>query len=87
MGQGSDMDRQEQLKSYSTAELVAELRRRKEELESGIALLAEPRDSSARNSKMSAAKAEYWKPWHDYKRSNPDATLAEWRRALKRGKK
>lgn len=26
----------------------------------------------------------YWKRWHDYKQTNPNATVAEWRRSLER---
>jgi len=80
------MDQSEQLKKFSTAELIEELRRRKAELDAGISMLAGDADGP-RNSRMSQAKAAYWREWHEFKESHPDATVEQWRRAQKRTKK
>ena len=80
------MDRVDQLKAFTTAELIEELRRRKEELEAGISLLTGSA-TPVRNSKMSEAKAAYWQAWHEYKAAHPDATVEQWRRAQKRSTK
>lgn len=75
------MDRLKQLEAYSTRELIDELMRRKGELDSGMAILAESNRRGVKYSRKSAAKAAYWKDWHDYKGAHPAATLKQWRRS------
>jgi len=79
------MDRLTQLQSYTVRELVDELKRRIAELDEARALLAgtEP----VKHSRMSEAKAEYWRGWREYKVAHPDATVEQWRRAQKRNAK
>lgn len=77
------MDRLEQLKSYTVPELVAELRRRIAELDEARTLLALTGDPG-KKSRMSEAKAAYWRGWHEYRAAHPDATVDEWRRSQKR---
>jgi hypothetical protein len=81
------MDRMGQLKMYSIAELVGELKRRKDELDSALAMFAGPGSTTIRNSRMSEAKARYWAEWHEYKATHPDATVEQWRRSQKRSAK
>jgi hypothetical protein len=80
------MDRLTQLQSYTVRELVDELKRRIAELDEARALLAGTEDGP-KNSKMSQAKAEYWRDWRRYKAEHPDATVEQWRRAQKRNAK
>lgn len=77
------MDRIEQLKAFTTSELIEELRRRKAELDAGISSLTGSA-GQAKNSRMSEAKAAYWQEWHQYKAAHPEATVEQWRRAHKR---
>lgn len=77
------MDRLTQLQSYTVRELVDELKRRIAELDEARALLAGTEDVP-KNSRMSQAKAEYWRGWREYKAAHPDATVEQWRRAQKR---
>lgn len=78
------MDRLAQLQTYSVRELVDELKRRKDELDSALAMFAGPGAQTVRNSKMSEAKAAYWRGWHEYRAAHPDATVTDWRRSRKR---
>lgn len=80
------MDRLQHLQTYTVQELVSELRRRIAELDEARALLAGT-ESGPKNSRMSQAKAEYWREWREYKAAHPDATVEQWRRAQKRNAK
>lgn len=81
------MDRTEQLRSYSVRELVGELKRRKAELDGAVAEFAgSVIDGGAKNPRMSEAKAQYWRSWHLYKEQHPASSVAEWRKARRRGK-
>lgn len=77
------MDRLKQLETYSTPELIAELRRRMDELDEARALLGGSGTGSVKNPAMSSAKAAYWKAWHQYRAAHPAATVAEWRKGQK----
>ena len=78
-----NVDRQKQLGSFTVGELVAELQRRKAELDEALALLTLPGadGDEAKNPRMSEAKAAYWAEWHQYRAAHPDATVAEWRKS------
>lgn len=69
------------LETYSTRELVAELKRRMAELDEARALLGG--NSSGKNPRISGAKLAYWSAWHKYRAEHPEATIEEWRK-LKR---
>lgn len=81
------MDRLKQLESYTVRELVDELKRRKDELDAALAIITGTGDSPVKNSRMSEAKAAYWKEWHEFKKTHPDSTVDQWRRSQKRGSK
>jgi ribosomal protein L29 len=81
------MDRTEQLRSYSVRELVDELKRRKAELDGAVAEFTTAAGASAKNPRMSEAKAEYWRAWRAYKAQHPNASASEWRKSLKKGKR
>jgi len=78
------MDRLKQLEAYTDRELVDELKRRIAILDEARALLGGSVGPTAKNPKMSEAKAAYWREWREYKAAHPDATLEQWRRAQKR---
>jgi hypothetical protein len=79
------MDRQKQLESFTTDELATELKRRFAEMDRHRAeLFGAPSGTSAKNPRMSEAKAAYWQEWREYKAAHPDATLEQWRRSQKR---
>ena len=85
------MPRSKQLESYSTAELVQELKRRFAEVENAKALLAGQethglRSVTGKDPKRSASKAAYWKDWHAYKAKHPTATVELWRAHQRKGK-
>lgn len=80
------VDRLEQLKNYTLPELVAEVKRRIAEADAARAVIGGT-GKRAKYSKMSEAKAEYWREWHEYKESHPDSTVEQWRRAQKRSKR
>lgn len=80
------MDRLKLLGEYTVGELVDELKRRKDELDGALASIPGPSGNAPKNTRMSQAKAAYWKAWHSYKGQHPNATVAEWRKAKKRGK-
>jgi CHAD domain-containing protein len=80
------MDRLAQLKNYSLSELVAEVKRRIAEADTARAVILGPVLMRS-HPKMSEAKAAYWRAWHEYKVTHPDARVEQWRRAQKRAKK
>ena len=82
-------DRLKQLETYTTRELIEELRRRITELDEARALLGpSPSVASAtKNPKISTAKAKYWFAWHEYKNTHPNATVTDWRKAQKQPRK
>ena len=77
------MDRIEQLRTYTVQELVGELKRRKDELDSALSLFVTT-GAQVRNPRKSEAKAAYWREWHEYHAAHPDATVGDWRKAKKR---
>lgn len=79
------MDRLERLRDYTDAELLEELnRRRAEYLDRARAISGGFDGQSGVYPRKSEAKARYWAQWKAYKAQHPDATIAEWRRSLKR---
>jgi hypothetical protein len=82
------MENKNKLESFSTTELVNELRRRIAELDEARALLSGAgASSSTKNPRISASKAEYWAAWHSYKSAHPGATVTEWRKSQKAQRK
>ena len=82
------VDRIERLREYTDTELLEELNRRLVEYQDRMDAIRDGMSPApGKYFAKSQAKAEYWKPWHQFKAAHPDATLAEWRRALKRSKK
>lgn len=75
-------DRLKALEAYTVRELVDELKRRKDELDDALSAIGSRSD--AKNTRMSEAKAAYWRGWHAYRSEHPNATVAEWRKAQKR---
>lgn len=78
------MDNKNKIESFTTSELIAELRRRFAEMdEARTLLLGAGSSSSTKSPRISSVKKDYWKPWHEYKSAHPGATLAEWRKSQK----
>jgi hypothetical protein len=75
------MDKPKLLTEFTTAELTGELQRRIAELDRARVLLMLP--STGKNPRVSAAKTQYWKAWHEYSAAHPGATVAEWRKSQK----
>jgi len=75
------MDQVKKLETYSTRELIDELKLRIAELDEARALLAGtlPSPAAGKNPKLSAAKVEYWKSWWEYKAAHPIASVEDWR--------
>jgi len=75
------------LESFTTMELVQELKRRLDELDQARALLlGSSAQVSGKNPRLSGAKAAYWKDWHDYKAQHLNATVEEWRKSQRKGR-
>lgn len=82
------MDRLRALESYTDDELLDEInRRRREALQRAEKLALGTGDGSGKYARKSEAKATYWREWHAYKEQHPDATVAAWRKAQRRGTK
>lgn len=82
------MEHTKQLEGFTTRELVEELRRRIAELDEARALLSGAGQASTpKNLKISSAKSEYWRAWHQYRAVHPSASVAEWRKSLKSPKR
>lgn len=75
-------NRQKQLEAFTDDELVSEIKRRFALLSGALGPVG-----SAKNPRMSEAKAAYWAAWHEYKATHPDATREQWERSKKRGGK
>lgn len=80
------MDRSELLKSF-TDKLLDELNRRVQEYQGKMEIRPGMSPAPGSYFKKSQAKADYWRGWHEYKATHPNATVAEWRRRRKRSLK
>jgi hypothetical protein len=72
---------------YTDEELIAEMARRKAEYLQKAKALSVDSSASGEYPRKSEAKRQMWSAWHVYKREHPEATVAEWRKAHKRGKR
>jgi hypothetical protein len=81
------MSKTEQLGAVSTDSLVAELKLRiaaAEEAKTLLASFASESDQPAKNPKVSAAKAEYWRRRREWLAANPGKTVEDFQRETRR---